>query len=62
VKVAVVGASGYGGVELIRLIEQHPSFELGAVFSSSQPGQLLRSVYPPRFVPCFQRNECGRFE
>jgi N-acetyl-gamma-glutamyl-phosphate reductase len=46
VKVAVVGASGYGGVELIRLIEQHPSFELRAVFSSSQPGHLLRSVYP----------------
>ncbi|MCH5585350.1 N-acetyl-gamma-glutamyl-phosphate reductase [Shimazuella sp. AN120528] len=45
-KVAVVGASGYGGVELIRLLEQHPYFEIGAVFSSSQPGERLSSVYP----------------
>jgi N-acetyl-gamma-glutamyl-phosphate reductase len=45
-KVAVVGASGYGGVELIRLIEQHPHFQLDAVFSSTQSGELIRSIYP----------------
>jgi N-acetyl-gamma-glutamyl-phosphate reductase len=45
-EVAVVGATGYGGVELIRLIEQHPYFQVGAVFSSSQPGELLGNIYP----------------
>lgn len=45
-KVAVVGASGYGGIELLRLLNHHPYFEIEAVFSSSLQGKSLSSVYP----------------
>lgn len=45
-KAAVVGASGYSGVELIRLLEQHPYIEIGTVFSSTQSGESLSSIYP----------------
>jgi N-acetyl-gamma-glutamyl-phosphate reductase len=46
VKAAVVGASGYGGIELLRLLKNHPYFEVKAVFSSSLQGKSLNSVYP----------------
>lgn len=45
-KAAVVGASGYGGIELLRLLKHHPYFEIKAVFSSSLQGESLSSVYP----------------
>lgn len=46
VKVAVAGASGYAGGELIRLLHQHPEFEMVAITAESQTGQLLSSVHP----------------
>ncbi len=45
-KVAIVGATGYSGVELIRLIQQHPIFQLHSIISSSQTGTLICNVYP----------------
>lgn len=45
-RVAVVGATGYSGAELIRLLQYHPRIELVKVFSSSQDGVSLRSVFP----------------
>ena len=46
VKVAVVGASGYTGAELLRLIEGHPMIELVMVCGHSTAGQPLSSVFP----------------
>jgi len=46
VKVAVVGASGYSGEELIRLLIGHPRAELVAVTSRQLAGQALGSVFP----------------
>ena len=40
-KVAVAGASGYVGGELLRLIAAHPQLELGNVTANSNAGQLL---------------------
>jgi N-acetyl-gamma-glutamyl-phosphate reductase len=40
-KVAVAGASGYVGGELLRLIAGHPQLELGNVTANSNSGQLL---------------------
>ncbi|MGV3533337.1 MAG: N-acetyl-gamma-glutamyl-phosphate reductase, partial [Chthoniobacteraceae bacterium] len=45
-KVAVVGASGYSGEELVRLLTRHPSAELVALTSRQAAGQPLQSVYP----------------
>ena len=42
----VIGSTGYGGVELIRLLENHPEARIGALVSSSQPREPLRAVYP----------------
>ena len=45
-KVAVAGASGYVGGELLRLIAAHPQLELGNVTANSNAGQLL-GVHQP---------------
>ena len=44
--VAVAGASGYVGGELIRLILNHPDLELRTVTAHSNAGQKLSSVHP----------------
>ncbi|HEV2047220.1 MAG TPA: N-acetyl-gamma-glutamyl-phosphate reductase [Chthoniobacterales bacterium] len=45
-KVAVVGASGYAGEELVRLLLAHPHVELVAVTSRQFAGKQLADVYP----------------
>ena len=45
-KIAILGASGYTGAELIRLIATHPSFEIAALTGDRKAGQPLSSVYP----------------
>ncbi|HEU5071070.1 MAG TPA: N-acetyl-gamma-glutamyl-phosphate reductase [Verrucomicrobiae bacterium] len=46
VRVAIVGASGYSGEELVRLLLGHPHVELTAVTSRSNAGQTLAQVFP----------------
>jgi N-acetyl-gamma-glutamyl-phosphate/LysW-gamma-L-alpha-aminoadipyl-6-phosphate reductase len=46
VRVAVVGASGYIGGELVRLLLQHPAVELTQVTSERQQGKFVHSVHP----------------
>ena len=38
--VAILGASGYTGVELVRLISMHPEFEIHSLNCRSIPGQV----------------------
>lgn len=45
-KVAVVGASGYAGEELVRLLLGHPLVELTAVTSRQFAGKTLAEVFP----------------
>ena len=45
-KVAIVGASGYSGEELVRLLLSHPHVELAAVTSRQYAGQTLAQVFP----------------
>ena len=47
VKVAVVGASGYTGEELLRVLLRHPNIELTAITSRQMAGQPLSSVLGP---------------
>lgn len=46
VKVAVVGASGYSGQELIRILMRHPGVELVCVTSRQLAGKSIAEVYP----------------
>lgn len=45
-KVAVIGASGYTGVELLRLLGGHPQVTVTCVTSRQQAGQALGEVFP----------------
>jgi len=45
-KVAIVGASGYSGEELVRLLLRHPRVELTAVTSRQYAGQTVSQVFP----------------
>jgi len=45
-KVAIVGASGYSGEELVRLLLSHPHAELTAVTSRQYAGQTLAQIFP----------------
>jgi N-acetyl-gamma-glutamyl-phosphate reductase len=45
-RVAVAGASGYAGGELLRLLAGHPDLELGVVTGQSNAGRRLAEVHP----------------
>jgi N-acetyl-gamma-glutamyl-phosphate reductase len=45
-RVAVAGASGYAGGELLRLLAGHPDTELGPVTASSHAGRPVAEVHP----------------
>lgn len=44
--VAVVGASGYSGEELVRLLTRHPGVDLVALTSRQLAGQTMETVFP----------------
>jgi N-acetyl-gamma-glutamyl-phosphate reductase len=46
VRVAVAGASGYAGGELLRLLAGHPEFELSAATARANAGEPVASVHP----------------
>jgi N-acetyl-gamma-glutamyl-phosphate reductase len=46
IRVAVAGASGYAGGELLRLIAGHPEFDLVAATAHTQAGVPLAAVHP----------------
>ena len=45
-RVAIVGASGYSGEELVRLLLKHPHVEITAVTSRQSAGQTVAQVFP----------------
>lgn len=45
-KAAIIGGTGYGSIELIRLINKHPNLEIGSVVSNSQAGKGFSETYP----------------
>lgn len=46
ISVGIVGASGYGGVQLVRLLADHPRVELVYLGGDSSAGKLFSSLYP----------------
>ena len=45
-KTAVIGASGYAGGELIRLLSTHPHLQVTQVSAHSNAGELITSIHP----------------
>jgi N-acetyl-gamma-glutamyl-phosphate reductase len=45
-QIAILGASGYTGAELVRLIATHPSMQIAALGANSKAGQEMGQVFP----------------
>ncbi|EDO1223281.1 N-acetyl-gamma-glutamyl-phosphate reductase [Listeria innocua] len=45
-KVSIIGATGYGGLELIRLLHQHSSVDIATLHSFSTQSETLANFYP----------------
>ena len=46
VAVGIVGASGYGGVQLVRILQDHPLAEVVYLGGDSSAGKMYASLYP----------------
>jgi len=46
IKVGIVGGTGYTGVELLRLLAQHPGVEIAAITSRGDAGTLVADMFP----------------
>ena len=46
VRAAILGASGYTGAELVRLLSRHPSVEIPALTADRRAGSALGEVFP----------------
>lgn len=57
VSVGIVGASGYGGVQLVRLLLEHPRLELAYLGGDSTAGQDFATQYPHLFHAVHQQIE-----
>ncbi|MBA2364485.1 MAG: N-acetyl-gamma-glutamyl-phosphate reductase [Chloroflexia bacterium] len=45
-KISIIGASGYGGGELLRLLLDHPEAEVAQVTSESNAGKFVHRIHP----------------
>ncbi len=45
-RIAILGASGYTGAELVRLIATHPGMEIVAMSADRKAGQTMAEVFP----------------
>ncbi|WP_322995605.1 N-acetyl-gamma-glutamyl-phosphate reductase [Castellaniella sp.] len=60
IKVGIVGGTGYTGVELLRLLSQHPGVQLHAITSRKESGLPVADMYPNlrgHVSLCFQTPE-----
>lgn len=46
IRVGIVGATGYGGAELVRLLAAHPHVKIANLYSSSAQGEAFENAFP----------------
>ena len=44
--VGIIGASGYGGIQLVRLLMEHPKTDIVFLGGQSSAGQSFADIYP----------------
>jgi N-acetyl-gamma-glutamyl-phosphate reductase len=57
--VSIIGASGYSGAELTRLLLQHPKVELQKLYAFSQAGKRVSDLYPALCCNNVYKPYCG---
>jgi len=65
IKAGVVGGTGYTGVELLRLLAQHPQVELTAITSRAEAGTRVADMFPSlrrRVDLCFSDPATARLD
>ena len=45
-KIGIIGATGYTGSELVRILTNHPAIEISMITSESRAGELFSDVHP----------------
>ncbi|MHB8906446.1 MAG: N-acetyl-gamma-glutamyl-phosphate reductase, partial [Melioribacteraceae bacterium] len=45
IKIGIVGAAGYSGVELIKLLLNHPEVEISKLFGNSSVGNRIENIH-----------------
>lgn len=60
IRTAILGASGYVGGELLRLISAHPELAAARMFGESKAGLELGSVHP-HLAPAYPQREIEKF-
>ncbi|HEX8192290.1 MAG TPA: N-acetyl-gamma-glutamyl-phosphate reductase [Allosphingosinicella sp.] len=61
INAAILGASGFVGAELLRLLDLHPHIQASRLFGDSQAGQKLGDVHP-HLAPAYPGAQVERFE
>lgn len=46
IRIGIIGATGYTGSELVRILTNHPDIEISLITSESRAGELLSDVHP----------------
>ena len=46
IRVAIAGASGYAGGELLRYLANHPEFHPEVIVAGSNAGEFITSIHP----------------
>ena len=46
IKVGIIGATGYVGLEITRILSTHPNVEITSLVSKSYAGRKISAVYP----------------
>ena len=61
--VGILGASGYTGAELVRLLLRHPKMEIAVMTADRRAGQAMGDVFPqfaPYDLPRLVVDRCDR--
>ena len=45
-RIAIIGASGYGGLQLVKLINEHPNFEISTLNGERSAGKSWNEINP----------------
>ena len=61
IRTAILGASGYVGGELLRLLAGHPELEPARLFGGSKAGQALDAVHP-HLAPAYSKARFEQFD